>query len=204
MLAAVERGQADIAAVSEPLIRQGISKGLWREPFYGAPAGIGPYLYTSLSVNGRNLREEPEVVVAVLRGLIRGFQALYAGGVEGAMAVAQGEFPTMDRRTCGQHSRAHSRTSYGRSTGRWRHRARQRSTRWSTSASWQAPSRRAFPTRRWWTPHQWSGRTRRSGASTPPGGGRVGRYASRGRAPAQPWALRSNSTPSGPRCFTSK
>ena len=37
--AAVDRGQADIAAVNEPMIRQGIAKGMWGEPFYGAPSG---------------------------------------------------------------------------------------------------------------------------------------------------------------------
>lgn len=94
--ASVERGQADVAAVNAPMIRQGIAKGLWGEPFYGAPQGIGPYLYTSLSVGGPALRGEPDSVVAMLRGLIRGFKALNEGGVEGTLSIAQAEFPTMD------------------------------------------------------------------------------------------------------------
>jgi NitT/TauT family transport system substrate-binding protein len=94
--ASVDRGQADIAAVNEPMIRQGIAKGMWGEPFYGAPQGIGPYLYTSLSVSGQALRAEPDVAVAMLRGLIRGFRALNDGGVEGTLPIAQAEFPTMD------------------------------------------------------------------------------------------------------------
>jgi NitT/TauT family transport system substrate-binding protein len=78
------------------VIRQGIAKGLWGEPFDGAPQGIGPYLYTSLSVSGPALRGEPDVAVAMLRGLIRGFRALNEGGVEGTLPIAQAEFPTMD------------------------------------------------------------------------------------------------------------
>src|SRR5204863_5626266 len=56
----------------------------------------GPYLYTSMSVGGQALRGDPDTVVAALRALIRGFRSLNEGGVDGALAIAQAEFPTMD------------------------------------------------------------------------------------------------------------
>lgn len=96
MASTMERGQADILVNQEPLIYQGIVRGWWTEPFYGAPQALGPYLYTSLSVGGQSLRNEPDVVVAMLRGLVRGFQALQDGGPELATSVAKLEFPTMD------------------------------------------------------------------------------------------------------------
>ena len=95
ILAAVKTGQAQIAAVSEPQLTQGIRAGIWSEPFYNVPKEMGPYAYSTLNVSLAEIQKEPQIVAAFVRGVIMGLHAVYDNRAE-ATAIAQREFPTMD------------------------------------------------------------------------------------------------------------
>lgn len=95
ILAAVKTGQAQIAAVSEPMLTQGIRAGIWGAPFYNVPKEMGPYAYSTLNVSLAEIQKEPQIVAAFVRGVIMGLHAVYDNRVE-ATAIAQKEFPTMD------------------------------------------------------------------------------------------------------------
>lgn len=95
ILAAVKTGQAQIAAVSEPQLTQGIRAGIWSEPFYNVPKEMGPYAYSTLNVSLAEIQKEPQIVAAFVRGVIMGLHAVYDNRAE-ATAIAHKEFPTMD------------------------------------------------------------------------------------------------------------
>jgi len=94
ILAAVKTGQAQIAAVSEPMLTQGIRQGIWEEPFYNVPKEMGPYAYSTLNVREESIEKDPDKVRKFVRGVILGLRETYAHPDE-AMAIAQKEFPTM-------------------------------------------------------------------------------------------------------------
>ena len=94
ILAALKAGQAQIAAVSEPMMTQGIRQGIWDEPFYNVPKEMGPYAYSTLNVRLESIEKEPETVRKFVRGVMAGLKETYAHPDE-AMAIAQKEFPTM-------------------------------------------------------------------------------------------------------------
>ncbi len=94
ILAAVKTGQAQIAAVSEPMLTQGVKQGIWEEPFYNVPKEMGPYAYSTLNVRLDSIQKEPDTVLGFVRGVIKGLRETYAHPDE-ATAIAQKEFPTM-------------------------------------------------------------------------------------------------------------
>lgn len=94
ILAAVKTGHAQIAAVSEPMLTQGVRQGIWGKPFYNVPKEMGPYAYSTLNVSLESIKKEPKVVAAFVRGVIMGLHETYAHRAA-AEAVAHKEFPTM-------------------------------------------------------------------------------------------------------------
>jgi NitT/TauT family transport system substrate-binding protein len=94
ILAAVKTGQAQIAAVSEPMLTQGIRNGIWDEPFYNVPKELGPYAYSTLNVMKDAIDKDPQTVSALVRGMIMGLRETYAHPDE-AQKIAEKEFPTM-------------------------------------------------------------------------------------------------------------
>jgi NitT/TauT family transport system substrate-binding protein len=94
IMAAVKAGAADIAAISEPNLTQGIRNGLWGEPFYNVPKEFGPYAYSTFNVHYDSIKNDPQLVEAFVRGIVRGLKFVYEDKA-GALEIAKLEFPTM-------------------------------------------------------------------------------------------------------------
>jgi NitT/TauT family transport system substrate-binding protein len=94
LLAAVKAGNAEIAAVQEPQITQGIRANIWNEPFINFPKEHGDYTYSTLNVRLDTIQKEPDTVQKFVRAVVRGIKALHANPTEAATIAAK-EFPTM-------------------------------------------------------------------------------------------------------------
>jgi NitT/TauT family transport system substrate-binding protein len=93
-LAAVKAGAADIGLTTEPILTRGVVEGIWAEPVYNVPKELGPYAYSTLNVRLESIKNEPKVVAAFVKNVIRGLEFTYAHQDE-AVAIAKQEFPTM-------------------------------------------------------------------------------------------------------------
>lgn len=93
-MAAVKAGQAQIAAVTEPIVTQGIRQGIWGEPFFNVPKELGPYAYSTLNVRLDSIEKDPATVAAFVRAVIKGLRETYADPAAAA-EIAHKEFPTM-------------------------------------------------------------------------------------------------------------
>lgn len=94
VLAALATKQGDIGVTTEPLLTQGIAKGIWGEPFYNVPKELGPYAYSTINVRKESVDTEAEAVKGFVRAMIKGLRFTYDN--PGAAAeIAKKEFPTM-------------------------------------------------------------------------------------------------------------
>lgn len=91
----VEAGKADIAVTTEPVLGQGITEGIWGEPFVNVPAELGDFAYSSIVVDSKTTKEDPDTVTAFTAALGKGMDFVLDDS-EGTAEVAAGEFPTMD------------------------------------------------------------------------------------------------------------
>ena len=94
VIAAVKTGNADIGVTTEPILTRGIVQKIWGEPIYNIPKELGPYAYSTLNVRLASIKEEPEVVAAFVKGVVKGLKLTYAEP-DKAVAIAKKEFPTM-------------------------------------------------------------------------------------------------------------
>ncbi len=94
VLAAIGAKRADIGVTTEPLLMQGLQKGLWDEPFYNVPKELGPYTYSTINIRKESIDNDPKVVKGFVKAIIRGLKFTYANPKEAA-EVAKKEFPTM-------------------------------------------------------------------------------------------------------------
>jgi len=94
VIAAVKTGNADIGVTTEPILTRGIVQKIWGEPIYNIPKELGPYAYSTLNVRLDSIKEEPEVVAAFVKGVVKGLKLTYAEP-DKAVAIAKKEFPTM-------------------------------------------------------------------------------------------------------------
>jgi NitT/TauT family transport system substrate-binding protein len=94
LLATVKAGHAQIAAVQEPQITQGIRQNIWGEPFFNFPREHGDYAYSTLNVRLDTIQKEPETVQKFVSAVVRGIKSTHANPAEAA-AIAAKEFPTM-------------------------------------------------------------------------------------------------------------
>jgi NitT/TauT family transport system substrate-binding protein len=94
VIAAVKTGNADIGVTTEPILTRGIVQKIWGEPIYNIPKELGPYAYSTLNVRLDAIKEEPEVVAAFVKGVVKGLKLTYAEP-DKAVAIAKKEFPTM-------------------------------------------------------------------------------------------------------------
>jgi NitT/TauT family transport system substrate-binding protein len=94
VLAAMATKRADIGVTSEPILHQGLQKGIWSEPFYNVPKELGPYTYSTINIQKASIDKKPEVVRGFVRAVIRGLRYTYANP-DAAAAIAKKEFPTM-------------------------------------------------------------------------------------------------------------
>ncbi len=95
MLAIMKQGQADVAVTSEPILGQGVTEGIWQEPFYNVPQELGPYAYSTINVRQDSIDEAPETVQAFARAMVKSLR-LVESDPELAVEVAHAEFPTLD------------------------------------------------------------------------------------------------------------
>ena len=93
-LAAVKAGAGEIGVTTEPMLTRGMIEGVWGEPIYNVPKELGPYAYSTLNVRLESIQNEPKVVAAFVKNVIRGLEFTYAHHDE-AVAIAKQEFPTM-------------------------------------------------------------------------------------------------------------
>jgi NitT/TauT family transport system substrate-binding protein len=95
MLAIVKQGKAQVAVTSEPQLGQGVSQGIWEQPFYNVPKELGPYAYSTLNIKTDSIKSDPTTVEKFVRAMIKSLDYVDKNRAE-SFAVARKEFPTFD------------------------------------------------------------------------------------------------------------
>ncbi|MGN6125487.1 MAG: ABC transporter substrate-binding protein [Humibacter sp.] len=93
-LSLLKSGQADIAATSEPVLGQGVSQGVWGEPFVSLPAELGKFAYSDIVTSKANVKSDPTTVKKFDEALSQGMNYVISNH-DGAEKIAEKEFPTM-------------------------------------------------------------------------------------------------------------
>lgn len=91
--AMLRHGQGDIGNGGEPQISEGISAGIWEEPFVKFP-DLGDYAYSVLSVRRSTIEENPDLCLRFVRAVLRGLKAIHEDHDLAARILAE-EFPTL-------------------------------------------------------------------------------------------------------------
>lgn len=91
--AMLQHGQGDIGNGGEPQISEGITAGIWEEPFVSFP-DLGDYAYSVLSVKQSTIEREPETCAAFVHAMLRGLDAAQ-NDRELAARVLELEFGTL-------------------------------------------------------------------------------------------------------------
>lgn len=91
--AMLQHGQGDIGNGGEPQIMEGVTAGIWEEPFVKFP-DLGDYAYSVIGVKQSTIEDDPDACLRFVRGLMR---ALAAVQEDHAMAarVLEKEFSTL-------------------------------------------------------------------------------------------------------------
>lgn len=95
MPAILEKGQATVAVISEPVLTQGIEEGIWTEPIVNVPEELGPYAFSTINIKHDTIKNDPETVKAFVQGIQKGLQFV-KDHPEESFEIAQKEFSTMD------------------------------------------------------------------------------------------------------------
>lgn len=95
MLTIVSSGSAQVAMTSEPILGQGVSQGIWGEPFYDVPKELGPYAYSTLNIKADSIRSDRGTVEKFVRAMRKSLAYTDEHRTE-AFEVARQEFPTID------------------------------------------------------------------------------------------------------------
>ncbi|WP_162939991.1 ABC transporter substrate-binding protein [Gryllotalpicola protaetiae] len=93
-LSLLKSGQADIAATSEPVLGQGVSQGVWGEPFVSLPDALGKFAYSDIVTSKANVKKDPEAVKKFVKALSQGMDYVISNH-DGAEKIAEKEFPNM-------------------------------------------------------------------------------------------------------------
>ncbi|HEY0259890.1 MAG TPA: ABC transporter substrate-binding protein [Lacisediminihabitans sp.] len=93
-LSLVKSGQADLAVSSEPIIGQGITQGVWGEPFVNLPKQLGEFAYSDIVTSKDNVQKDPKTVKAFNAALAKGMDYVMKNKA-GTEKIAAKEFPTM-------------------------------------------------------------------------------------------------------------
>lgn len=91
--AMLRHGQGDIGNGGEPQISEGITGGIWEEPFVKFP-DLGDYGYSVLSVRQSTIEQNPELCLRFVRAVLRGLEAVNTDHELAARILAL-EFPTL-------------------------------------------------------------------------------------------------------------
>ncbi|MFC0331043.1 ABC transporter substrate-binding protein [Paenibacillus sepulcri] len=93
VVAMMQSGAGEIANGAEPQVSDGMSKGVWDEPFYKFHS-LGDYAYSVLSVKKSTIEKDPETVQKFVNSILEVLQKV-KDDKEYAAAQAKLEFPTM-------------------------------------------------------------------------------------------------------------
>lgn len=91
--AMLQFGQGDIGNGGEPQISEGITAGIWEEPFVKFP-DLGDYSYSVIGVKRSTLENDPETCRKFVRAMMRALAATQ-NDHEMAARVLEKEFPTL-------------------------------------------------------------------------------------------------------------
>ena len=91
--AMLRHGQGDIGNGGEPQISEGVTEGIWHEPFVKFP-DLGDYAYSVLSVRRSTIEQNPELCHRFVRAVLRGLEAVNTDH-ELAERILALEFPTL-------------------------------------------------------------------------------------------------------------
>ncbi len=91
--AMLQHGQGDIGNGGEPQISEGVTAGIWEEPFVKFP-DLGDYAYSVLGVKRSTIENDPETCLAFVRAMIKALKAVQEDH-ELAARVLEMEFSTL-------------------------------------------------------------------------------------------------------------
>lgn len=91
--AMLKYGQGDIGNGGEPQISEGVTEGIFEEPFVAFP-DLGDYAYSVIGVRKSAIEEQPEVCAAFVRAMQKGLATVHHDR-ETAERILQLEFPTL-------------------------------------------------------------------------------------------------------------
>lgn len=93
VVAMLQNGNGDIGNGAEPQISDGVSKGIWGEPFYKFP-DLGDFSYSVLSVKKSTLEKDPETVQKFTNAMLKALKTVQEDK-ETSKKVLKREFPTL-------------------------------------------------------------------------------------------------------------
>jgi NitT/TauT family transport system substrate-binding protein len=96
MTSIIQKGQAEVAVISEPILTKGMDEGIWTEPIVNVPEDLGPYAYSTINIKLKTIENDPETVQAFVNGMKKGLQYVKENP-EGSFDIAKKEFSTMDQ-----------------------------------------------------------------------------------------------------------
>ena len=91
--AMLKYGQGDIGNGGEPQISEGVTEGIFEEPFVAFP-DLGDYAYSVIGVRKSAIEEQPDVCAAFVRAMQKGLATVH-NDHETAERILQLEFPTL-------------------------------------------------------------------------------------------------------------
>mgnify|MGYP000444081429 FL=1 len=91
--AMLQHGQGDIGNGGEPQISEGITAGIWEEPFVKFP-DLGDYSYSVIGVRRSTIEKDPETCQAFVRAMMKALRAVQEDH-ELAARILELEFPTL-------------------------------------------------------------------------------------------------------------
>lgn len=91
--AMLQHGQGDIGNGGEPQISEGITAGIWEEPFVKFP-DLGDYSYSVIGVRRSTIEKDPETCQAFVRAMLKALKAVQEDH-ELAARILELEFPTL-------------------------------------------------------------------------------------------------------------
>lgn len=91
--AMLQHGQGDIGNGGEPQISEGVTAGIWEEPFVSFP-DLGDYAYSVIGVKRSTIERDPETCLKFVRAMMKGLRAVDEDH-ELAARVLETEFSTL-------------------------------------------------------------------------------------------------------------
>jgi len=86
-------GQGDIGNGGEPQISEGVTEGIFEEPFVAFP-DLGDYAYSVIGVKRSAIQEDPETCAAFVRALVKALRTVQTDRTAAERVLAL-EFPTL-------------------------------------------------------------------------------------------------------------